>query len=478
MDIRTKLVFTLVLVALGSMLAIGAFTYRAARGLILEERLVALDGLAESRKDALAAVFAAWADRTRLIATRTRLRERMARLASAPDRTAATDVQRILDDALTGVDDVHLLAAYSRDGGLIAQATRGDHADTLPGPETSLADVDEVRYDGLHPVPGGGMHVRYVAGLAWEGRPVGQLVVHMEPSELDAFVASRSGLGETGEVLVAATTDRGPSLLHAPRHDPSASTIAARDSLVRLALSGAEGLHRGGLVDYRGEPVWAATRSFPEMGWGLVVKSDMDEALEPLLAFRRQSTELGISLAAFAILLGTLLGLWFAKPIHDLAAAAQRVGEGDLDARVDVSGRDEVGLLARAFNRMAGDLQSRMTDLHEFRRIFELSQDLMCIAGTDGYFKRVNPAFTRTLGWKEAELLESPFESFVHPDDVAATRAEVVELTQGIPTVSFENRYRTSDGGYVRLRWTSFPVPEEGRLYATARIVPNVPTEA
>ena len=81
-------------------------------------------------------------------------------------------------------------------------------------------------------------------------------------------------------------------------------------------------------------------------------------------------------------------------------------------------------------------------------RFFALSLDLLCIAGLDGYFKAVNPAFTQTVGYTREELLAVPFVEFVHPDDREATAAVLAELAAGQPTVFFQNRYRCKDGSY------------------------------
>ncbi len=105
---------------------------------------------------------------------------------------------------------------------------------------------------------------------------------------------------------------------------------------------------------------------------------------------------------------------------------------------------------------------------HAFERLFTLSPAMLCIAGTDAYFKRVNPAFKNKLGYTEAELLSRSFLEFVHPDDRASTLNAVRKLSTGMPAVNFENRYRHANDSYRWLLWNTAPVAEEGLLYATA----------
>jgi PAS domain S-box-containing protein len=104
-------------------------------------------------------------------------------------------------------------------------------------------------------------------------------------------------------------------------------------------------------------------------------------------------------------------------------------------------------------------------DLREF---IDLCLNPLCIAGTDGYFKHVNPAWETTFGFTREELLSRPYLEFVHPDDREATSAEAAKIASGCNTVSFENRYRCRDGSYKWLLWSAVLRPERGLIYAIA----------
>jgi PAS domain S-box-containing protein len=117
------------------------------------------------------------------------------------------------------------------------------------------------------------------------------------------------------------------------------------------------------------------------------------------------------------------------------------------------------------------DITERKQAEEERDRFFMLSVDMLGIAGLDGYFKRLNPAFSETLGYSEAELLAMPFLELVHPEDQVSTQMAVETLSQGRPVVGFENRYRHNDGSWRWIEWRSAAVPEKGLIYAVARDV-------
>lgn len=105
---------------------------------------------------------------------------------------------------------------------------------------------------------------------------------------------------------------------------------------------------------------------------------------------------------------------------------------------------------------------------------FELSEDLICIAGYDGYFRRINPAVSKLLGYTEEELFSRPISSFIHPDDQDLTAKHRDNLIKNNPLLNFENRYVTKDGNIVWLCWTSMPLHSKELVYAIAKNITHI----
>lgn len=116
------------------------------------------------------------------------------------------------------------------------------------------------------------------------------------------------------------------------------------------------------------------------------------------------------------------------------------------------------------------ETELKLKEAHsEIDRFFAISLDPLCVAGADGYLRRVNTAFVDILGYSVDELTSRPYLSFVHPDDHEKTLKEHEKLKQGIPTIRFENRYITKDGSYRYFSWVVKPDPESGLFYAAVR---------
>lgn len=120
---------------------------------------------------------------------------------------------------------------------------------------------------------------------------------------------------------------------------------------------------------------------------------------------------------------------------------------------------------------VVSQIVSRKNNLEnkKLERLFSMSLDMICIAGTDGFFKRINQAFTNTLGWTEQELLGSPFFDYIHPEDIESTQLEVQKLAAGEKSLNFNNRYKKKDGEYLIINWVANPDEITGELFCIAR---------
>ncbi|MEA5469524.1 PAS domain S-box protein, partial [Spirulina sp. 06S082] len=129
---------------------------------------------------------------------------------------------------------------------------------------------------------------------------------------------------------------------------------------------------------------------------------------------------------------------------------------------------------------MMTDITQRKKAEADRDRFFTLSADMLCIAGIDGYFKRINPSWSKILGHSHATLLAQPYLEFVHPDDRDLTLAEAQTLGKGgVLSVNFQNRYRCANGDYKWLAWSATSYLEEGFIYAVARdITPEKESQA
>jgi PAS domain S-box-containing protein len=122
-----------------------------------------------------------------------------------------------------------------------------------------------------------------------------------------------------------------------------------------------------------------------------------------------------------------------------------------------------VGLVINGF---MGSLYSK---LETGNRFMDLSVDMFCVAGFDGFFKNLNPSFEKTLGFTTKELMAKPYMEFIHPNDHPATVVEKDGLKEGKVTFAFENRYLCKDGSYKWLLWNAVSVSEQEAIYAVAR---------
>ena len=115
------------------------------------------------------------------------------------------------------------------------------------------------------------------------------------------------------------------------------------------------------------------------------------------------------------------------------------------------------------------DITDRKRTEEDLNLLWQNAIDPLCIAGEDGYFKKINPAWLKSLGWTEEELLSRPWLEFVHPDDAETSTRASVSMVNGEDAAGFENRFRCKDGTYRWFSWNAVPDRKKHRAYVFVR---------
>lgn len=192
-------------------------------------------------------------------------------------------------------------------------------------------------------------------------RYAGAAVFEIDMAPVYRLIQDTTGLGATGETLIAKKMGDGALFLNPLRHDPDAALQRKvafgekRAITIQQALTGKEGI--GVSVDYRGKKVIAAWRLLPSLNWAMVAKIDASEAFEPVAALRGTVLILLVAVLIVELFLSVMISKSISDPIHALKEGTEAVGAGDLDYKVGSSAEDEIGQLGRAFDEMTQKLK-------------------------------------------------------------------------------------------------------------------------
>src|SRR5207245_5327370 len=315
---------------------------RFARRIVRDEIDQRLVLIATDRQALLQAYIHQQQERVALVASRTRLRqlveERAARKIPA-DQFRRQSAQILADARRSAMDFLSISIADPQ--GIIITATDGADVGKDYGADP---DFQEGRRQGHLGVPrrtGETSQALLTAPVVSAERQLqGVVVVVLDLQPMANLLASQTGLGESGEILLGALQDTKIHLLLPARHDPQRVDIPlASMPAMAPAVRGQTGLIHA--RDYRGVEVLAAYRPVGYQDWGLVVKLDVAEAYAPLARFRLLVTILEGAIFVTGVISSYLLARRFTQPILHLAHQAATIATGDLTARAGLAHRTD-----------------------------------------------------------------------------------------------------------------------------------------
>jgi signal transduction histidine kinase/ActR/RegA family two-component response regulator len=192
-------------------------------------------------------------------------------------------------------------------------------------------------------------------------RVYGVMIATVDVSDLAAALSDTTGLGQTGEALLAVRIDNNLRFLFPPRNAPETTTVPL-EAAPALAAASSGRTEFFKTRDYRNIPVLAAGQPINYRGWALAVKIDQAEAYSPVDRALQIGALAGLALIAGSLVVAYLLARSFMKPVRQLAEAAARVAGGDDASQVPVSSADELGALSASFNTMVAAIHARRTE--------------------------------------------------------------------------------------------------------------------
>ena len=281
------------------------------------------------------------------------------------DRTA---LDTILQDRKASIPDMQAVTITDLGGRVIATTSEDNRGKTLPLNDYAVQTGEDsvtVREDTRDNVN----KLYIVTGLSVNKKEAGAMLVVFRMDNIIAAVQDYTGLGATGETVVAFRGVNNHAISLFPlRFDTDAALSKHLDT---LNLFGSTKVSYTA-TDYRGREVIIAPRAIGSANWVLATKIDTDEALASINQLRNSLITILVVSSVLVFVIALWLARSFTQPILYLSGVAQRIGRGDFSGRVNLRRHDEIGLLGDSVNVMAASLKDLVTHIEEQRNRLEI----------------------------------------------------------------------------------------------------------
>ena len=379
MHIKNKILITFLTVAIISVLAVAMTGFFSARGSLLRTNIRQLETLRDLKSNAILTFFDGLEDNISIaqdyynIKTNLPILNKFSKDRSNPDFIKAKEM---LDGQLRNwlkiKEEVNDIMLVGPEGKVLYSANEGNMKLELDKP---LPDPEGIAFEKGKK----GIYVSqifrspndsygYKFGLIvtapifdFKNQFIGVVAFQIDMYPVYKLIQDATGLEKTGETLVVRKEGDHILFLNSLRHDPDAAlkrrtyfgdktSIPAQES-----ISGRIG---SGIVrDYRNEKVLSAWRYIPTLGWGIVAKIDLQEVLAPVIELRNKIVIFCLVIIILVMIVSLAIARSISRPIHMLHKGAEIIGSGNLDYKIGIGTKDEIGQLSRAFDQMAENLK-------------------------------------------------------------------------------------------------------------------------
>jgi PAS domain S-box-containing protein len=471
MKIRRLLIIILVFMSVSPIVVSYFFIYAESKALLHDNSIAKLNDIATLQHKRIRQLLNSKKELVNSITSRTQLRLLVARIQKNNAKQSQHKILKILEDAKSSVRNIKKLSIISLEQSIIVSTgmemnSQHLHSFTYSNRTTENSfNVQIFREDDES------LTVHFLERLYIEDKHIGYLSVEFSIQNLMDILSDYTGLGRTGEVVLAGKNTEGNTIFLTPtRHNEnSAFNIITPqgklDMSINYAIAGESSILKD-YVDYRSVPVLAISRHIPEARWGMIVKIDHQEAFEQLSHLQYFILQLVIFVISIAIVVSIFVSKKISEPILALGQVVLGIKQGDTKLRAKGSKLSEINSLGNAFNQMFtsqlvaevalhdaikqltninGQLQS---EAERFKRWKESNFIGIIHSDAEGNILDANSTLLTMIGYSEIELEEGDIDwqhltpqEFLHLDMAAIEEAE--EKGYWTP---FEKEYLHKDG--------------------------------
>ena len=418
MKISSKIVLTFAPLAVVSLATLGWLGYDTAKKALTQQAMASLQSLADLQQRRIEGIVQQNAERLVLVSSRTHLRLSLKQYLLDPEPAHIDNINRILRDARANIQDFRKLFVQTSDGRVVASTSAALIGSVHPRSDEFAVAMSGRRVNVFYLRDTGELGVYLAAPLLLDDELLGVLVIDADASQIVASTTSYGGLGETGEALLLRRGDDGGAIFLTPaRFDAGAALTraippdATQSPYVTVLEPQRPDLMRDA-IGYQGHQVLAALRQIAGTGWGLVVQKRMSEAFAPIDRLRAWTLTLSTLFSAIVVAVSLFLARSITRPVMQLTEVASRISAGVLSERAVISTRDEVNVLANAFNhmteRLLNDIDERRKAEEKFHALLTSAPDGILITTAEGEIIIANRRAEEMFGLQGAAMIGTP----------------------------------------------------------------------
>lgn len=379
MRIRNKIIVVILLSSILPILLCGVFIYN----LIVDSALESINNhLMETSKTQEAMIyllFNRYLDNIKMISNRINFTKRIDVYNKTKNESLGLINQASLDEILRNVTIFHEISIFDLSGDVIVSTNRAKIGKNYSNEEYFIKSLNKCGYIDVFKGEDNEPDFHFSCPLSVDGRQIAILIAILDGRNIIDIANDYTGLGKTGETVVSMRDKNGNAVFIVPtRHDNKAAfkrVVSRNDTtvLITQALMKKNDIFKE-YYDYRGVQVLGVTRYIDKIDWGIVIKIDKSEFLNPLIHIRNMMIIGYIILISVIIITVVFFINKITKPLSHLSEMTLQIIERGIYQKVEINTKDEIGDLSRHFNHMIDNLNDTYVRLeHNLRQQHNLA---------------------------------------------------------------------------------------------------------